>query len=295
MKIAIVDRPDLELRIENGTLRFDTHRLPLRHIDIMIVSTTVSMHPKQISAIVAEGVSILFVDEKNRMVLCQNSAAKNSEVKAAQYSAYHHAAFSIARRFLSEKIVLHCSHLRRMEIFVDEKEYEERIDNAGELQTLLGIEGSFSKKYFQEFFSRVPKAWHKGVRSKRPPEDPFNALLSFSYSLIYYLCASRLIAMGFEPGIGYLHRPFRDHFALASDMVELFRAQVNEWALECVSSGEIELGDFTKKGRGVYLRYQGRKKIWRPLRELFEAEESRVSSMCSYIRSLGDEKAALST
>lgn len=69
----------------------------------------------------------------------------------------------------------------------------------------------------------------KGYRTKQPPLDPVNATLSFVYTLLYYDIASKLVMSGFEPSISYLHEPFREHFALASDIEECVRADANSF------------------------------------------------------------------
>lgn len=102
---------------------------------------------------------------------------------------------------------------------------------------------------------------HKSKRSKQPPQDPVNAVLSYWYALYHNIITAKLLSYGFEPSIGYLHKPFREHNALSSDIMEFFRAEINEAVMHLFKNNILEIEDFSKKG-GVYLRFEGRKKVW---------------------------------
>jgi CRISPR-associated protein Cas1 len=163
------------------------------------------------------------------------------------------------------------------------------IECAKSVESLMGIEGAFSRGYFQAFFASAPKLWHRKKRSKRPPQDPLNALLSFGYMQMYHYISVRLVAAGFEPGIGFLHTPFRDHNALASDLLEFFRADIDALMLKLVRQEVLSLQDFSKH-KGVYLRYEGRKKLWKHWREAMERFESDLSLRLIRLKEKIDEK-----
>jgi len=138
----------------------------------------------------------------------------------------------------------------------------EQVEQVESVESLMGIEGTFARLYFGHYFSLFDEALHKGKRSKNPPKDPLNAMMSYFYMLYYHLISAQLASYGFELGIGYLHTPFRGHNALASDFMELFRADINEAVFELFSQKILTLGDFSFKG-GVFLRFDARKKIWK--------------------------------
>jgi CRISPR-associated protein Cas1 len=132
----------------------------------------------------------------------------------------------------------------------------DNIESAKSIQQLLGLEGSFSKRYFTQYFKLFPKRLHHGKRSKQPPLDPVNAMLSFFYMVVYNLITVRLLSFGFEPSIGFMHQPFRSHNALASDFMELFRADINAFVFRLFDEKKVTSSDFTKKN-GVYYQKQG--------------------------------------
>jgi CRISPR-associated protein Cas1 len=110
-------------------------------------------------------------------------------------------------------------------------------------------------------------------------------MMSFFYMLVYNLITIRLLSFGFEPSIGFLHQPFRSHNALSSDFMELFRADINAFVFRIFDEKIIENSDFTKKN-GVYLRYEGRKKIWGEFKMFTQMLEPKIDSEIANIRSM---------
>ena len=100
-------------------------------------------------------------------------------------------------------------------------------------------------------------------RSRRPPLDRMNALLSFSYSLLTGDCLAALQGVGLDPYVGFLHvdRPGRPSLAL--DLMEEFRsALADRFALTLVNLGSISAGDFEQRENGgVFLNDAGRKTV----------------------------------
>ena len=295
MKIVLIDKKGASLEADRGVLRIGDSRIPMHLTDFVILSTAVSVELKTLHHITEEGIGILSVDSRNRMMLMRSAQCKNGELKAAQYEAFAKRRLPIAKAFVASKITKHIAHIATLQDGEFEKEKLRQLDQAQSLDTLLGIEGSFTKRYFEAYFSAMPKLWHKGTRTKQPPRDPLNALLSFCYMTMYYRIASRLIASGFEPAIGYLHTPFRSHYALASDMMEHFRADINAFVHQSILDGTVALEDFGRKNGKVYLRYEGRKRLWRVFTDWMQAQESILYNHIAEFKRMIDEKAAGAT
>ena len=269
MKTVIIDTKNPKISISNQTLVVDNRKIPFNLIENILIFSNCTLNTKDINKIILEGKNIILVDYKLNSTLITSTKAKNSQLKINQYNAYINKRLQIAKSILSLKIISHINHLKNLEIFLNQEEILQKIENANNIETLLGVEGSFSKLYFDNFFLKAPKLWHKSKRSKRPPKDALNALLSFGYTLYYNHIAIFLVTAGFEPSIGFLHTPFRSHFALASDILEIFRADINAFMLEQIKREVVTLKDFTKKD-GVYLRYEGRKKLYKNWQEFVE-------------------------
>ena len=101
-------------------------------------------------------------------------------------------------------------------------------------------------------------------RNRRPPKDPFNALLSFGYSLLYKDCVASLLTVGLEPCLGFFHTPRSAAYPLALDLMELFRVIL--WDMPLIGSvnrNQWAKGDFAITGKQVWLNTQGRRKAIR--------------------------------
>ena len=144
-----------------------------------------------------------------------------------------------------------------------------KIDKVGEtdsLGRLRGLEGIAAKSYFSSFSSllseRVPGSMRMTRRTKHPPRDRINCLLSFGYALVFGLVNRSLLAVGLDPAFGYFHQPRSAAPPLVMDVMEIFRTLL--WEMPLVGSlnrGQWNEGsDFELRPGHVWLSDDGRKK-----------------------------------
>ena len=91
---------------------------------------------------------------------------------------------------------------------------------------------------------------------------------------------------GFEPSIGFLHKPFRSHFALASDILELLRAKINEEVYRLFAEHIVKKEEFTKRGEGVYLRFQARQALWKVFHAFYTDSEVEIENAITMVRKM---------
>ena len=117
-----------------------------------------------------------------------------------------------------------------------------------------GFEGNAAKAYFQCLAKLViPAAFAFSGRSTQPPKDPFNSMLSYGYSLLYRNIVGAIERHGLHTHFAFMHKVKRGHAALASDLIEDFRAPlVDKTIIELVNAGEIDPNGFTPNDRGGY-------------------------------------------
>ncbi len=135
---------------------------------------------------------------------------------------------------------------------------------APNLEVLRGHEGTASAHYFCLLGRLLPNRWQFGGRSRRPPKDPPNAVLSFAYTIIYSELWSLLDGAGFDPYLGFYHQVQYGRQSLALDLLELFRIPLADRLMQRLFNLNI-LGaeDFETVGRGgVYLSISGKKKFF---------------------------------
>lgn len=133
----------------------------------------------------------------------------------------------------------------------------ELIRNAESLDQLRGYEGEAASIYFgvfDELILQQKKDFCFHGRSKRPPMDPVNAMLSFVYTLLTNQITSALETVGLDPYVGCLHTDRPGRVSLALDLIEEFRAvYADRFVLSLINKKIVNAKDFTKKENGAVL------------------------------------------
>jgi CRISPR-associated protein Cas1 len=134
------------------------------------------------------------------------------------------------------------------------------------VDVMRGMEGEAAQAYFAAFDGMVrvgePEMRFTG-RSRRPPRDAVNALLSFLYTLVTHDCRSALESVGLDPAVGFLHRDRPGRPSLALDLLEEFRPLLaDRLALSLINLRQMGPRDFQRMDNGaVLLREDSRKKV----------------------------------
>jgi CRISP-associated protein Cas1 len=144
---------------------------------------------------------------------------------------------------------------------------EHLIKKAGEAETiekLMGMEGSGAAQYFAAFEECLSNPDFVFVgRSRRPPGNPVNAMLSFGYQVLWNHLLSLIELQGLDPYSACLHQGTERHAALASDLIEEFRSPIiDSLVLYLVNNGMIKADtDFVFCNSGCFLNDSGRQKF----------------------------------
>jgi len=137
-----------------------------------------------------------------------------------------------------------------------------RIERAASTEELLGLEGMAAKHYFEAFGEMlgIATGFEVAGRNRRPPTDPVNAMLSFGYAMLSKEALAALIAVGFEPGLGFYHRLRPGRPSLALDLMEEFRPLVvDSTVLTLINTRAIRASQFDRRGHSVVLTPEGRR------------------------------------
>jgi CRISP-associated protein Cas1 len=199
---------------------------------------------------------------------------RNVELRRLQFRAAESpvTGLALARAFVAAKIRNCRTFLRRNaeDLPVQALDMLRRLaDDAAEspcAESLLGTEGTAARIYF-EHFPRLLKrpdddgnlAFDFTGRNRRPPRDPVNAMLSLAYSLLAKDLTIVLQAVGFDPFMGFYHRPRYGRPALALDMMEEFRPLIaDSVVLNVINTGVAQRGDFIERAGAFSLSDAGR-------------------------------------
>lgn len=139
-------------------------------------------------------------------------------------------------------------------------------ERAAGLDVLRGCEGDAAARYFEVFPALLPTPWRSDFsgRSRRPPRDRVNAMLSFGYALLVRDAVAAIARIGLDPMLGLFHTMIPGRPALALDLMEPFRAAwVDTAVLRLIGTGGIERHEFHTSGAGVELSDAGRRAMVR--------------------------------
>lgn len=213
--------------------------------------------------------------------IAQGLGHRNVEVRTAQYRMSFDAAACLrfARELVAAKITNQRTMLRRnwrgeaasRQAVLDRLAAARK--SAGGAATpaeLLGLEGDAAATYFRAFAGLITAPGTAGnlapfafeARTRRPPADPVNALLSLAYAMLARHLTLALTAAGLDPYRGFYHAPRYGRPALALDIMEPFRAIIaDSVVLSAINTGEVGPGDFIVAATGTALTPPGRRRF----------------------------------
>jgi CRISPR-associated protein Cas1 len=203
---------------------------------------------------------------------------KNVELRTAQYRASFEERFCLhlAKGLVEAKIRNSRTLLRRNwkspedngTLLSDLQRDQRRVAKCKGLDELLGVEGSAASRYFGAFRQLIRGqdeanfTFDFSKRNRRPPTDPVNAMLSYSYSLLTRAWTVTLSAVGFDPYRGFYHQPRYGRPALALDLMEPFRPLIaDSCVIQAINNGEVRPSDFVQAAGSVNLKPDGRKRL----------------------------------
>jgi len=186
-------------------------------------------------------------------------------------------------------------HLRKEK--VDDHIYqmgllEEAVSRAKTIPQVMGYEGAASRHYFSALSTMVRSEFAFTGRTRMPPLDPFNSMLSLGYTLLLYETYTAVVNKGLHPYAGLMHQDRNGHPALASDLMEEWRPViVDSLVMSLVQGGSLEVSDFIKNEEtgAVYLGKSNLRKFVRHFEQKLRSEANylpQVNYRMSYRRAI---------
>jgi CRISP-associated protein Cas1 len=284
-----VTTPESRLRLDNDTLRVELEgetrlRVPLHHLQAVVCFGHVSLSTPLMHRLAGGGIALVLLDANGRfMARLEGGTAGNVLLRQAQHrlaDADAPRALALARAVVAGKIKNQRHVLLRGAREAKESEEQALLDRAGKdlaasvralpeattLDVLRGVEGEAARTYFAALNVLVRadrrEAFALAGRTRRPPRDRMNALLSFLYAMWMNDCRSACEAAGLDPQVGTLHALRPGRAALALDLMEEFRPFADRLALSLVNRAQLDADDFdVREGGAVALRDDARKAV----------------------------------
>ena len=137
----------------------------------------------------------------------------------------------------------------------------QQIPQTTKIEELMGIEGNIRMTYY-EAFDLIINDFEMGNRSKQPPSNEVNALISFCNMMCYTLCLDQIYHTQLNPTISYLHQPGERRYSLSLDLSEIFKPiLVDRMIFSLLNKKIIGKSDFDHKVNSCLLKESGRKKV----------------------------------
>lgn len=299
-KVIYVTNPDTQVDFMYGRLVLKTpdsiHKIPALMTRELILGPEINLHPRATRHLLRSCVPVSFLDEKGRCLgLLRGGVHHDVRTRLAQYRLYDNpnAKLELARLLISAKAANSCAVLQRYrknhpefecrQTVKDIRKHMSRLTRTSEIEALRGFEGTIARLYFGMFGRMLPEQYAFVHRSRRPPLDAVNALMSYTYTFFCRELAAILEALGLDPYLGYLHEPVSGRPSLALDLMEPLRpALADRFVATALNRGEIQEDDFEaarKEDGAVYLNHQGKNKFFQSLEKW----------LCNCQRNLGKE------
>ncbi|MEF2967714.1 type I-C CRISPR-associated endonuclease Cas1c [Paenibacillus sp. M1] len=288
LNTLFVTQPDVYLSLEGDNVvllkeQEKLGRLPLHNLESIVTFGYTGASPALMGYCAERNISIVFLTMNGRFLARVIGSSKGNVIlrkKQSIVSEDEQLSARIARNFIIGKLYNHKWMLERMT-----RDYPLRIDVAGfkeasqhlslvmadirnceDLERLRGLEGQAALSYnklFDQMILQQKESFSFRSRSRRPPLDPVNAMLSLAYTLLANDVTSALEGVGLDAYIGFLHRDRPGRASLALDVMEELRGvYADRFVLSLINKRMVIPDDFVRKENGaVIMTEEARKKF----------------------------------
>jgi len=258
-------------------------RVPVHTLEGLVCWGRVSCSPPVLSMCCEYGVGVSFLSEQGRFLArVHGPVSGNVLLRRQQYRTadVQDSSLSIVRNVIASKLANSRVVLLRAARETNDVERQERLRSAAATLSWAGIdcvrtasieearghEGAGAQAYFSVFNDMITgdrDAFHFAERSRRPPRDRVNTLLSFLYALLRHDIVSALESVGLDPAVGFLHTDRPGRPSLALDMMEELRSPLaDRLALTLINRRQVQPDHFQQEdGGGILLQDAGRKLV----------------------------------
>ncbi len=288
-----VTMPDAYLHLDNDTLRVEIARetrlrVPLHHLSAVVCFGHVMLSPILMHRLADEGKSLVLLDANGRFkARLEGPVSGNVLLRQAQHRRLSDnpagAGFclAVAKSCIAGKLK-NCRRVLQRGARESTRDDDTaalgaaadelaralaRLEHAADLDAVRGIEGDQAKRYFAALAlmlrPEARPAFTMNGRTRRPPLDRMNALLSFLYAMLMNDVRSAVESVGLDPQLGALHALRPGRAALALDLMEEFRPLLaDRLALTLINRRQIGAADFDERpGGAVMLKDEARKTV----------------------------------
>lgn len=282
MSSLYVDRRDIHLQHDAGAIAFYENgnrcaTVPLAPISRVILRGKVTLDAGLLGHLGERGIGLLFLSgRQGRPSLLLGRAHNDAtrRVEQTRQSLNPDFCLRVARDLIHRKIQTQCEWFDTLREHYPQARYplthalrqlreqQARLPHAAQLESLRGLEGAAAASYFAGLRAVVPASLGFNERNRRPPKDPFNALISLTYTLVMAETAMALHIAGYDPCIGYYHQLSHSRESLACDLLEPLRPLADRLCLHLVAQQTLVADHFSTTESGCLLGKAGRARYY---------------------------------
>jgi len=239
--------------------------IPIINVDDLYVFSHINLNSDLIHYISKFGINIHFFDYYGNYTSTFNSKEQqiSGYVKVNQVKHYidDNKRLYISKQFLLSAFNTIYKNLQDYGITLNMEQYITKLSNSN-LKNILLVEAEFRKNYYKLWDTHILKYLKFDRRTRRPPENEINALISFGNSMVYSLCLKQIRETYLDSSISFLHEPSDRRHSLSLDMAEIFKPLfVDRIIFNMVNKKIITTKDFIKMGTLCHLNDSGKKKF----------------------------------
>ncbi|MEO0091514.1 MAG: CRISPR-associated endonuclease Cas1 [candidate division WOR-3 bacterium] len=279
-------------------------QVPIIKIERILIFGRVKITLPVFELLLNQGIPTAFLSINGRLKgLLEPTCSKNVVLRIRQYERTKDPNFklrfarSIVRgkiqnqKRLVQRFAGHHSEINFKNYLTELNWLEDAINRKTSISGIIGIEGQATAVYFSAYGKLFQDEIQFIRRTRRPPKDPINSLLSLGYTILGNEYLSLLSAVGFDPYLSFYHTISYGRPSLALDLVEELRHPVIDMlVLDLIGRRILKAKDFNEIQDGFYLTQKGRKEFFthyerRMTQEFIHPQENTVTNMRMVMRS----------
>lgn len=282
MSSLYVDRRDVHLQHDAGAIAFFENgqrsaTVPLAPITRVILRGKVTLEASLMGHLGGRGIGVLFLSGrqgKPSLLLGRSHNDIARRVQQTRLSLDPGFCLIYARQLVREKLDHQCQWLEAQRLKHPQHRYQltqaldqlrqqhSKTSAVSNIDSLRGLEGAAAVSYFAGLRALVPDSWGFNERNRRPPRDPFNVLLSLTYTLVLAEVAMALHTAGYDPCIGFYHQISHSRESLACDLLEPLRPLADQLCLHLIRQETLFPAHFSTSAAGCSMGKAGRTRYY---------------------------------
>lgn len=264
MGAIYIDNKNFEIKVDGNTIVFYEGksfqgRVPIQPLDRVVIVGNHRIETSVLWKLALNGISVIFLSGRNLKFggILHGRIHNNGLLRLKQYEkSKSDFCLEVSKELIMSKIKKQAELLGDLALSLKSDRYEQKnskesleailsqVREQNSIDSLRGLEGSAAKIYLEAFTLAFPAGLGFKTRTRRPPQDPVNAILSLVYTLVHFELVREIEVRGLDPTIGFYHSFEYGRESLACDLIEEFRPDVDRFVLELFRNRDLRNEDF---------------------------------------------------